>query len=245
MSRPESGSLTAEAYNRIRIEILACRLAPGQKLVIADLCETFGFSLGAVREALSRLTSEGFVEAEPRKGFKVARITEAELQDITRVRSLIETLCLESALRHGDLKWEANIVATHFELSRLSLQDPDDPARVSEAWAEVHKRFHEALVAACDSPWLLRMREMLFMQSERYRRVSVPLDPQKRDLAAEHKIIADAAIARDSATACAALRDHLDRTTRILIESQAVKSREGDGAETRSNGPRHVQGPRS
>jgi DNA-binding GntR family transcriptional regulator len=230
LPKPESGSLTAEAFGRIRSEILSCRLPPGQKLVIADLCQQLGFSLGAVREALARLTSEGLVEAEPRKGFRVAPITEAELKDITHVRGTIESLCLENAIRNGDVKWETNIVATLFELSRTSLQDPDDPARVSEVWADVHRRYHEALVAACDSPWLLRLREILFVQSERYRRVSVPLDRAGRDLNAEHKDIADAAIARDIDRACNALRDHLQKTTRIIVASDVVKAHEAETA---------------
>lgn len=227
MGKPESGSLTAEAYSLIRTDILACRLRPGQKLVIADLCTGFGFSLGAVREALSRLTSEGFVVAEPRKGFRVAPITESELQDITAVRATIESLCLESAIRNGDLHWESAIVAVLFELSKLSVNDPDDPSRISETWSETHRRFHEALVAACDSPWLLRLREILYVQSERYRRLSVPLDRVGRDLNAEHKEIADAALARDAARATAAIRDHLQKTTRILIASDVVKDHEG------------------
>lgn len=227
MAQPKSGSLTAEAYTLLRAEILACRLPPAQKLIISDLCANFGFSLGAIREALSRLTSEGLVEAEPRKGFRVAPITEEELLDITNVRATIESLCLESAIKNGDLKWESNIVSTEFELSKLQLQDPTDPARVSEDWAETHKRFHEALVAACDSPWLLRLRGVLFVQSERYRRVSVPLDRVGRDLTAEHKEIAMATIARDAAKATAALRAHLQKTTRILIKADVVKGHAG------------------
>ncbi|MBL0371901.1 FCD domain-containing protein [Rhizobium sp. KVB221] len=222
MASPKAGSLTAEAHARLRGDILACRLIPGHKLVIQDLCDSLGFSLGAVREALSRLTSEGLVEAEPRKGFRVAPITEEELQDITNVRATIESLCLENAIRNGDLKWETGIVSTLFELSRLKLQDADDSARVSEVWAETHRRFHEALVAACDSPWLLRLRETLFTQSERYRRVSVPLDRMGRDLHGEHKAIADAAIARDVVRATAEMRAHLAKTTRILIKAGVV-----------------------
>ena len=226
MARPESGSLTAEAYARLRAEILACRLPPGQKLVIADLCDQLGFSLGAVREALARLSSEGLVVSEPRKGYRVAPITEAELKDITRIRATIESLCLENAIQNGNLKWETNIVSTQFELSKMKLQDPNDPARVSEDWAETHKRFHEALVAACDSPWLLRLRELLFVQSERYRRVSVPLDRTARDLVAEHREIADATVARDARMATEAIRAHLEKTTRIIIQSDVVKAHE-------------------
>ena len=57
------------------------------------------------------------------------------------------------------------------------------------------------------------------MQSERYRRLSGPLDREGRDITAEHDAIADAALARDTERACAAMRDHLGRTARIILES--------------------------
>lgn len=218
-------SFTAQAYTRIRDDILACRLGPGQKINISELCSQLGFSLGAVREALSRLTSEGLVESEPNKGFRVAPITQEELEDLTQTRILIEGECLKSAIRNGDLRWETGIVSTLFELSRIPLQDPQDPARVHPVWVETHRRFHEALVAACDSPWLLRLREMLYAQSERYRSASVPLDQTRRDIASEHRALADAAIARDAQTACAALRDHLQLTTCILVDAQVAEKR--------------------
>lgn len=64
--------------------------------------------------------------------------------------------------------------------------------------------FHEALVASCDSPWLLRLRNILFEQPKRCRRISVPLDQIGRDIDSEHKEIADATIARDVSRACSA-----------------------------------------
>ncbi len=219
MSQKKTGSLTEEAYHTLRSDILACRLRPDEKLIISDLCTRLGVSLGAVREALSRLTSEGLVTSEPHKGFKVAPVTMAELEDITKVRTKIESLCLESAIANADLKWETAIVSTTHELSRIPLQDPNDPARVSEIWTEAHKRYHEALVANCDSDWMLKIREILFAQSERYRQFSVPLDRTTRDIAAEHRAIADAAIDRDASLACELLRQHLTRTTRILLDA--------------------------
>ncbi len=217
--RPPSGSFTAEAYSRLRADILCCRLEPGQKIVIQDICDAMGFSLGAVREALSRLTAEGLVEAQPRIGFRVAPVTESELRDITMVRTNIEVACLENAIRNGDLQWESQIMALLFELSKLKLADPNDATLLNSVWAETHQRFHAALVAACDSPWLLRMRETLYMHSERYRWMSHPRDRKKRNLQAEHEAIALAAVARDSAKACMLLEQHIAQTTRILVES--------------------------
>jgi GntR family transcriptional regulator, carbon starvation induced regulator len=221
--RPPSGSFTAEAYARIRAEILCCRLQPGQKLVIQDICDGMGFSLGAVREALSRLTAEGLVEAQPRVGFRVTPVTESELRDITMVRTKIEVSCLENAIRNGDLQWESKIMALLFELSKLPLSDSSDPALLNDAWAETHKGFHSALVAACDSPWLLRMRDKLYMHSERYRWMSHPRDRKKRNLQAEHEAIARAAVARNSDKACSLLGHHIAKTTQILVESGTSK----------------------
>src|SRR5687767_1880662 len=131
-----SSSLTQAAYDALRAEVLTCRLAPGTKLVIADLCERLGFSLGAVREALSRLTSEGFVIAEPQRGFRVSPISEAELRDLTEVRADIESQCLRRSIEVGDIAWEGRIVAAYHELARTPERVADDPERNSEAWAQ-------------------------------------------------------------------------------------------------------------
>nr|WP_325252144.1 GntR family transcriptional regulator [Amylibacter sp.] len=229
-AKTKTQNLTAQAYEKLRSDILACRLRPGQKIKISDQVSALGYSLGAVRESLSRLASEGLVVAEPNKGYRVASITQSELEDLTRTRVLIECQCLENAIQNGDLKWETRIVSTEFELSRITVQDPADPARVSAAWSESHRRFHEALVAACDSPWLLKLRELLFAQSERYRSVSVPLDTHKRDVLAEHKAIAQAAIARDTQAAVQAMRDHLQQTTRILVEANVMEDEAKSGS---------------
>jgi DNA-binding GntR family transcriptional regulator len=222
-SRPASGSLTAEAYERLRIDILCCRLEPGQKLVIQDLCDELKFSLGAVREALSRLTAEGLVDAQPRVGFRVAAVTEAELRDITMVRTKIEVSCLESAIRNGTLQWESNIMALLFELSKLQLEDATDPNRLNGTWAETHRKFHQALVAACDSPWLLRLRETLYVHSERYRWMSHPRDRRQRNLQAEHEAIAKAAVARNAGKACSLLAQHIGKTTQIIVEAGTAR----------------------
>lgn len=220
MSRaaPASSSLTHDAYERLRADLLACRLQPGSRLKIGELCQSLSVSLSAVREALSRLTSEGLVVAEPQRGFRVAPISADELSDLTQVRAQIEGMCLERAIAVGDVGWEARLVAAFHRLSRTPEREPGDPQRMNEAWSAAHAAYHEALVAACDSPWLLRLRATLYAQSERYRRLSVPLAEIARDLNREHQDIIDAAFARDSGRARTLMTRHLELTTRILLE---------------------------
>ena len=215
-------SLTQAAYERLRADILAGRLAPGAKLRINELCAQLSVSLGAVREALSRLTSEGLVVAEPQRGFTVAPISPAELEDLTEVRTEIEGLCLRRAAAVGDLAWETRLVAAFHRLSRPPERDRDDPVCQSDAWCEAHAAYHTALVSACDSPWLLRLRDILYAQSERYRRLSVPLARAPRDLVREHREIMEAMLDRAADRAVAGMVSHLRATTTILMTSGAV-----------------------
>lgn len=214
---PDGSSLTQGAYERLRADLLACRLRPGARLKIGELCRTHSVGLSAVREALSRLTSEGLVVAEPQRGFRVAPISADELRDLTGVRARIEGMCLERAIAVGDVGWESRLVAASHRLSRTPEREAGDPQRMNEEWSAAHAAYHEALVAACDSPWLLRLRGILYAQSERYRRLSVPLAGVARDLDREHREIMEAALARDAGRAEALMTEHIEPTTRVLL----------------------------
>lgn len=217
MVRDPTHNLTQGAYEGLRADLLACRIRPGSRLKIQELCDRFEVSLGAVREALSRLTSDGLVVSEPQRGFRAAPISIADLKDLTRVRIDIEALCLRRALAIGSVVWEAQLVAAFHRLSRTPERVAYDPARSDDEWAEAHASFHQALVSGADSPWLLRLQAQLYAQSERYRRLSVPLDTDTRNVGQEHQEILDAALQRDAERAVALLTTHLGRTTEILL----------------------------
>jgi DNA-binding GntR family transcriptional regulator len=219
----KQSSLTQHAHDRLRADLLACRLKPGERLVINELCKHLKVSLGAVREALSRLTSEGLVIAEPQRGFRVAPISAADLKDLTAVRLEIELLCLKDSIACGDVRWEANLVAAQHLLARTPEIASADPRLLTESYAAAHRSFHEALVAACKSPWLLRLRALLYDQSERYRRLSVPLAERERDTNSEHKAITDAALAREVPRASKLLAAHLNRTSQILLHTSIAQ----------------------
>lgn len=219
MNKEPSGNLTQGAYESLRADLLACRILPGKRLKIQELCAKFSVSLGAIREALSRLTSEGLVVAEPQRGFRAAPISAADLADLTMVRIEIETLCLGWAIALGDVDWEARLVASAHRLSRTPERDINDPARSNEDWAEAHSAFHLALVDGCGSPWLLHLHALLYAQSERYRRLSVPFAAQGRNVDEEHRAIVAATLARDTENAKRLLTAHLEATTHILLNA--------------------------
>src|SRR5271166_5482573 len=121
-------------FDRLQADILSCRLIPGSKLRINEIAGSSDASLGAVREALSRLSAEGLVIAESQKGYRVAPLSAEELLDITDARVEIERIALSRSIARGDLEWETNIVAAWHRLSKISERLPEDPHAL-EQWA--------------------------------------------------------------------------------------------------------------
>ena len=214
-----------ETFERLRADILSCRLSPGTKLRITDLCAQYGVSLGSVREALSRLGADGLVIPEAQKGYSVTPVSTDDLRQLMDARIKIEILCMENAIEHGGLVWEGEMLSSLHQLKHLPERNLEDPARLDDTWAQAHDQFHEALVAGCNNVWLLRMRRMLSMQAERYRRLSVPLRTSERDVDAEHHQLVTALLARDAGRAATAIADHLSHTTQIILDSIEPKTR--------------------
>ncbi len=150
--------------------------------------------------------------SEPQRGFRAAPISVADLKDLTMVRIEVESLCLKRAIEVGTVDWESRLVAAFHRLSRTPERVASDPMRSADEWAEAHAGFHAALVEGADSPWLLRLHAQLYAQSERYRRLSVPLSSEERDVGQEHQKILDATLRRDAVTAVDLLTRHLGAT---------------------------------
>jgi hypothetical protein len=68
------------------------------------------------------------------------------------------------------------VLATHHRLVGTPMLEPDT-VTLTCAWTEAHRDFHPVLGEACGSAWLLRFRDVLSDQAERYRRLSVRKDP--------------------------------------------------------------------
>ncbi|MFT4149792.1 MAG: GntR family transcriptional regulator [Paracoccaceae bacterium] len=217
------------AYHGLRRDILECRLLPGSKVKMNYVCDTYGISLGAAREALSRLTSDGMTVMEAQKGFTVAEVSWEEYAQLTETRAEIEVSCLRKSIMNGDVEWESRVVAALHRLTRV--QDSGhsrDQAGPTPVWVEAHTEFHRALVAACPNRLQLDLREALYTRSERYRYWSQALSLKlgQRDVNKEHLELAELAQSRDIEAACAAMEGHFTRTAHDMLAAAALA---GDG----------------
>jgi DNA-binding GntR family transcriptional regulator len=208
-----------QVHDRVRAAILTGVWQPGSRIRMSEIAASLDVSMGAVREALSRLSAEHMVVATAQRGYSVAALSAFELNDLTETRIALEQLCLKASIASATVEWEAALIGALHRLERLSEFDPDDRSRLNGAWSEAHREFHQALVAGCRSAWMHRFRASLYLQTERYRQLSVPLRTIHRDVAGEHAALCEAALAGDADRACELMRSHLMRTTEILLNS--------------------------
>ncbi|MEC3993752.1 GntR family transcriptional regulator [Actinacidiphila sp. DG2A-62] len=223
MSRSGAPTRAARVHAELRADILAGRLTPGARLPFAELSARYGMSMGVIREALTRLTAEGLVESEPQYGFRVTPVSVEDLRHLTEARLAIETLVLRQAFAQGGVAWESSVLAAHHRLERTPQMTGDDPARLADEWVAAHNAYHLALLSGCPNPRLLAMAASLRDSAELYRRWSVPLGREHRDIAGEHHALLDAVLAQDADAAAALLAAHIQHTTDVLLERSAAE----------------------
>ena len=86
------------ATDLLRAKILEGQWRSGERLGEVELAEVLQVSRTPVREALSRLASEGLVEMSPNKGARVATWSEARLGEIFDIRMLLEPVAAGKAV---------------------------------------------------------------------------------------------------------------------------------------------------
>ena len=100
MEEYQEQSLRGRVFQRIREDILTGVYQDGEELREITLGEKLGVSRTPVREALRQLELEGLVAIVPNKGAYVTAITQKDVKDIYKIRSLLEGLCAKWATRN-------------------------------------------------------------------------------------------------------------------------------------------------
>lgn len=210
----EPKTLVESAYRNLRRDIIEGRLPPGAKLRVEHLKDDYGVGAGTLREALSLLIADALVVSQGQRGFRVAPVSLEDFADITRTRVMLECEALRQSIAMGDDAWEGDLLAAFHRLSKAEEKRIGSEDRVE--WEERNRIFHEVLISACPSRWIKHFLSILYQQAERYRRLSLYLQPIPRDVHAEHEQLLQAAMARDADRAAAIMAEHIQMTFRSI-----------------------------
>jgi DNA-binding GntR family transcriptional regulator len=214
-------TIAESSYRKIRGDIIFGRLTAGQKLKLDGLKLSYDASISTLREVLNRLSAEGLVVAEGQKGFRVSPVSASDLKETAALRLLLETHALDQSFIHGDVNWEATLVAAHHKLARMEQIMASGDASVTEDWKRYDWEFHQALIAACGSKLLMETHSVIFDRYLRYQMIA--LSYRGEIAAAEHQQLLDAALRRDAETAKNVLQLHIQGGVDHALERGKLK----------------------
>lgn len=196
-------------YDQLKHDILFGEFAAGSKLNIGQLQSRYDVSANTIREALVRLSEAGLVDAEDQKGFRVAVANLQKLEEITRMRLLLEVDGALHSIRNGDLDWESRLVGAYHKLSKVEAEMLTGTASV-EDWTAADQDFHLALLGACGSDLHLQIYRESFLQFRRYVVQQLRTHGFRgASLRGEHEEIFNAAMERDAERLRTALEAHI------------------------------------
>lgn len=204
------------AYSEIRRDILSGALAEGERLTEQRLAERLGLSRTPIREAISRLIREGFVERQSGYTTRVARFRKEDLDEIFEIRVMLERYAAERAARFAT----EDQVQTLRALGQ-SMTEHTPPRRDEdyEIISQANEQFHKTILEAAQSPRLgalLALASDVGLVARTYHKYS---DEDLIRSANHHHEITAAIAARSPAWAASAMSAH-------ILAAAAAASRE-------------------
>jgi DNA-binding GntR family transcriptional regulator len=195
------------AYRRIRSDIIFGVLAPGQKMRLERVSESYGTSIPTLRELLNRMCAEGLIVAEGQRGFEVAPVSAEDFRQVAELRLLLENHALEQSFTAGDLDWEGRVVSAHHKLGVMEKRMLEGQRQNQELWKQCDWDFHHSMISACGSDVLLAAHAAAYDRYLRYQMIAVVF---RGEIAArEHQALLEAALVRDWKQAQAIMVSHI------------------------------------
>jgi len=188
----------------IRQAIFTGRLAAGSKIPQDELAEEFGVSRMPIREALVLLNYEGLVILEPRRGAWVAPLSLRTVDESYGLRLSLEPKAIELSVPSLD---DDDLADLQQILTRMETAEANNQA---ERFVTLNSTFHLKLRSQCPWPKLLSFLDVLWKGFP-------PLTPQFVDQQMaqdhnEHRLLLEAAMARDGQQAADLMAQHIRRS---------------------------------
>lgn len=137
----DDATLRRRIYKQLRRAIIMGRRAPGERLSVEELCQTYESGISPVRDALQMLGQEGLVTIKPRSGYFVTSVTLKELRDMLEVREILEVAVVErAALRISEVELE--------ELTNVHAGYAGDDDESYDRYTDENRHFHYILAKA-------------------------------------------------------------------------------------------------
>lgn len=202
----EKEPVVLQVHRELRRAILRGSIPPGTRMVETQLSNRLSVSRTPVREAISRLESEGLVLRQVNGGVVVAEVSK-KLGEILVIRQALEGAAARLACENASDEELSGILRSCREASRR--EGEDDETRSGR-----DRAFHLSIAQASGSSRLLHLVEEFYEYS--FSALGIRPTAEERDrLQVHHLELASALIQRDAEDAERIIRKHFGEVLRI------------------------------
>lgn len=215
--------LSEVAYNRIRDDILSCRLAPGQRVTERGLVAELGMSMASVRNAMTRLDQEGLLLTRPRKGSVVAPLS---LHSVDRLFDFWALLAPEIARTGIPAISDDRLAALVDHSTRLDARlVPDDDEATREGLLtaiDAALQIFTLMAEASDNPYLIDAHRRIIGELSRVWRLVIRSEfDELGGRVGALKDVVRFIEARDAESCVRFLRTHIEESRRRVLTTLA------------------------
>lgn len=214
-STPHSGGKTGQterAYAILKEEIMQNRMPLGLQPPEPEIARRMNMSRTPVREALVRLSSEGLVSLEPRRGPRVLPMSPNDMREIYQLLTALESeLAADIAQTGLPEDVIAELTAATDDMEKFLRQDD------LTGWSKADDIFHRTLLKQCKNKRMTDFIGSLLDQSHRARMITLRMRKAPRHSTREHHAILKAITDKDEKRARALYGAHRKRASNELL----------------------------
>ncbi|MEU6181776.1 GntR family transcriptional regulator [Streptomyces coeruleorubidus] len=210
----KSVSLREQAREAVRTRIVLGQIEPGQVESVINVAATLGVSVTPVREAIMDLANLGMVEIIRNRGFRVPVLTDHDLDEIFRIRTMLEAPAMADVVQA--------LNGAPVPQFRQLAEQITDAAREGDlvSFLDLDRQFHLGLLEVLGNRRLVGMVSQLRDQARMQGLQKLADQGELTQSGEEHIAIVDAIDAGDGELAAELMRKHLAHSRGIWAGRQ-------------------------
>ncbi|MFJ8540291.1 GntR family transcriptional regulator [Streptomyces sp. NPDC093591] len=205
----KSVSLREQAREALRTRIVLGQIEPGRVESVINVASELGVSVTPVREAVMDLANVGMVEIIRNRGFRVPELTDHDLEEIFRLRTMLEVPAMVELAERADRAPMAGF--------RQLAEQLTDAAREGDlvAFLDLDRQFHLGLLELLGNRRLVTMVGQLRDQARMQGLQKLADQGELTQSGEEHIAIVDAIESGDGELTAELMRKHLTHSRGI------------------------------
>jgi DNA-binding GntR family transcriptional regulator len=205
--------LAEQAFRKLYADILSGVLRPGAQVTEIELMERYALTRAPVRHAMVRLSQEGWIAAQPRRGYRVRPMILRDVREVFDLRKQLEPECARRAAGRVNGRLLADL--------DKATQAPYDRAdrSLEDSFFTANTELHTGIAMAAGNQRIARLVTSLHHETERILRAGMRYANWSKGWQHGHGELLEALVAGDGERAYQIALRQINYSERVVMDS--------------------------